>query len=591
MKSHRTFSYFLFSAILLLCLSTLFAPARLTQGQSLNPEPPSQPVKLIFIHHSCGQDWLSDGVGNLGIELGRNNYFVSDTYYGWGPDSIGDLTDIPDWYEWFVGPNHDRYLTALYQENGQNSEYSRPISNPGGENQVIMFKSCYPNSALSGRPNDPPADGEWLTVGHSKYIYNQLLTYFVTRPDKLFIAITPPPLIDRTHAENAREFSRWLVEDWLAENNYPLANVAVWDYHNVLTHPDNHHRFQGGSIQYVIQNGNGSLHYDSDGDDHPNPAGQQKSTGEFVPMLNIFYNNWIAGGGQVPPPVSEEQQPSEPQAEEPETEVLPQAPSGEFPEGGLIDDFEGGPPPGTDGWEFYGAEGTQTSITCGVDNSMAQSGNGSLRIDFSVTPNDWATCPLYYGDPPDFRNTEGVSFYYHASAAGFLFNMDVVGGSPEAHETFYYTVETVPESVEGWVHMEIPWSQIVGAEWEARAGVPINPAEINGFIFGFQTLPDAPNSGTLWIDNLRVLGGAPPAQAEAEVAQPPAEGVEEAAPPVEEMEQQEEGAAPEEAQIAEEEEEEEGGRKLCGGSSALIGMVVFVAVFSQAKTSRKNHKA
>jgi hypothetical protein len=581
MNNLRTLKTLLPGMILLFCLVSLLSPSPSVQAQTINPEPPRQPIKLIFIHHSCGQDWLTDGIGNLGMELGRNNYFVSDTYYGWGPDSIGDRTDIPDWTEWFVGPDHERYLAALYQENGQNSDYTRTLSNPGGENQIIMFKSCFPNSALSGRPDDPASDGEWFTVGHSKYVYNQLLTYFATRPDKLFIAITPPPLIDRSHAENAREFSRWLVEDWLAENNYPLSNVAVWDYHNVLTDPDNHHRFQGGSIEYIIHHGNGSLFYDSDGDDHPNPDGQRKSTAEFIPMLNIFYNNWIAGGGQLPA-VSQEQPPAEAEPEQPEAETLPQAPFGAFPEGGMIDDFEGGPPPDTYGWEAFGAEGTQTTISCGPDSSIAQSGQSSLWIEFNVTPNDWATCSLYYGVPPDFRNTEGVSFDYHSSAAGFLFDINVVGGSPEAHETYLYTIETVPESVEGWVHMEIPWSQITGVEWEAYAGIPVDPAEINGFIFGFQTPMDAPNSGVLWIDNLRVLGGAPPAQPEAGVVPPPEQEGEEPAAPADEM-AQEQAAGAEES----EGEEEEGGRRLCRGSTAMIAMTVFLGVFFQVKSSRK----
>ena len=110
--------------------------------------------------------------------------------------------------------------------------------------ELLYFKSCFPNSDLGGNPDDPPQDGEWYTVGHAKFVYNQLLDYFITSPDKLFIAITPPPLLNRDSAENAREFSRWLVEDWLEDNNYPLDNVAVWDFHNILTHPDNHHRFQ-----------------------------------------------------------------------------------------------------------------------------------------------------------------------------------------------------------------------------------------------------------------------------------------------------------------------------------------------------------
>jgi hypothetical protein len=44
--------------------------------------PPEEPVRLIFIHHSCGSNWLSDSNGGLGIALRDNNYFVSDTNYG-----------------------------------------------------------------------------------------------------------------------------------------------------------------------------------------------------------------------------------------------------------------------------------------------------------------------------------------------------------------------------------------------------------------------------------------------------------------------------------------------------------------------------
>lgn len=103
-------------------------------------DPPASTVRLIFIHHSCGSNWLSDGNGGLGIALRDNNYFVSDTNYGWGPDSIGSSTDIGHWWSWFRGPNNATYLGALYAENDLHSSYSRLSTNPGGENEVIMFK-------------------------------------------------------------------------------------------------------------------------------------------------------------------------------------------------------------------------------------------------------------------------------------------------------------------------------------------------------------------------------------------------------------------------------------------------------------------
>ena len=77
---------------MLLCLRMgLFGPSLIgirvfpaLAGAAVNTAPPASPVKLIFIHHSTGQAWLDDGHGGLGLALHDNNYFVSDTNYGWG---------------------------------------------------------------------------------------------------------------------------------------------------------------------------------------------------------------------------------------------------------------------------------------------------------------------------------------------------------------------------------------------------------------------------------------------------------------------------------------------------------------------------
>ncbi|MBU1752116.1 MAG: hypothetical protein KKA73_30925, partial [Chloroflexi bacterium] len=259
-------------------------------AQAINPTPPTNPVKLIFIHHSSGENWLADmGTddysGGLGVALRDNHYFVSDTNYGWGPpdadlgyENIGDHTDIGHWYNWFVGPHRNTYLGALYTEYDQHSWYSRLDTDPSGQNEIVMFKSCFPNSSLQGHPGDPPTTGanplrgqdswsEYHTVGNAKGIYNDLLAYFATRQDRLFIVITAPPLTDSTYAANARAFNTWLVNDWLA--SYTHHNVAVFDFYNVLSHPDNHHRVYNGSIQYVTSNGDGTLYYPGPDGDHP----------------------------------------------------------------------------------------------------------------------------------------------------------------------------------------------------------------------------------------------------------------------------------------------------------------------------------
>ncbi|MBN1888633.1 MAG: hypothetical protein JW850_11605 [Thermoflexales bacterium] len=336
---------------------TLSAKAAPASPSADNPNPPASPVKLIFIHHSTGGNWLADQNeeqpwGGLGIALRDNNYFVSATNYGWGPRSepsdpytaIGSRTDIVNWPEWFTGPNSSTILNTLYSESGQNvcnpsspsdecfGTWSRLPVTPTGENEIVLFKSCFPNSNLDGNPDDPPAstpnDYDY-SVSNAKAVYNNLLTYFATRQDKLFVVITAPPRITETTtsmAANARAFNTWLVKDWLASNSYTYTNVAVFDYYNVLssngsdgrvddpstneepndwaTRPDgNHHYWNGSAVVYTktVDNNLSAYPTDSIWDDHPTTAGHQKATAEFVELLNVFYNRW-KGSAPTPTP-------------------------------------------------------------------------------------------------------------------------------------------------------------------------------------------------------------------------------------------------------------------------------------------------
>ena len=111
MKSKRLITICM---ILLAFMLIAAMPVSKRQVQVDNPNVPESVVKLIFIHHSTGENWLTDGYGDLGRTLGQNNYFVSDTNYGWGPDSIGDRTDIPNWMEWFRSGDTPVYMDALF---------------------------------------------------------------------------------------------------------------------------------------------------------------------------------------------------------------------------------------------------------------------------------------------------------------------------------------------------------------------------------------------------------------------------------------------------------------------------------------------
>lgn len=63
--------------------------------------------------------------------------------------------------------------------------------------------------------------------------------------------VTAPPNSDTQYAANARAFNNWLVYRWRAENHYPYRNVAVYDFFNVLSGPDDRRRLVGGVDQRV----------------------------------------------------------------------------------------------------------------------------------------------------------------------------------------------------------------------------------------------------------------------------------------------------------------------------------------------------
>ncbi|MBN2549702.1 MAG: hypothetical protein JXB15_11120 [Anaerolineales bacterium] len=573
MKSGIVFKIVANLAILALLFVTFGAGVGDLQPQSVlaaagdDPSPPAEIVKLIFIHHSCGENWLQDDYGRLGVALAHNNYFVSDTNYGWGPDSIGDRTDIYNWPEWFTGPDSQRYLSALYAESGQNSSYTRLPNDPGGENQVVMFKSCYPNSELEGSPNDGPDPNEGMTVGHAKFVYNQLLTYFITRPDKLFVVITAPPVQDRGYADNARAFTTWLMQDWLRENNYPYPNVAVFDFYNVLTHADNHHHFVNGQVEWITDHGNNTLRYPSD-DNHPSIKGSRKATEEFLPLLNVFYHRWRGGGALPPAPPTEG--PAEVVPTMPGEEIQPTLPPGQLQAGGLIDDLEGDAPAETDGWQTNLDESTPTRVDCGPERGLAHGGSQALHIDYEIAANSWANCGLFYWSTRDWRPAQGISLFVHASQSGQTFDVTVFGGSPDALETYQFKVEITPAMVEGWVRLEYPWSELRRVEWEANPGAPFDPARAAGFAIGFDTFPDTPNVGELWVDDVQLIGMGAPPQVEIEATEAPEEEPEEE-PEVEEPEE-------------EEQEDENGGFSLpCMSPAAFLALVAILYFWAKKK--------
>ncbi len=249
--------------------------------------PPSKPLNLLFIHHSCGGHWLADkgpedcqncickthpNGGGLRKLLEQNNYVVHEASYN---SIIGHKTDIQDWPSKFQ-IQMDRILHTKIQDE---------LLSEGEMNQVIMFKSCFPNN------NFPDDD----SVQKAQDAYKSLLAIFEKYPSTLFVAITAPPLVRPHETRNpikafikkflgryrdvpaigrrARRFNNWLKDienGWLS--GYPLKNVVVFDYYDILTKEG-----KSNWAEFPTKEGR---------DSHPSSEGNSIAAKKFVPFLN-----------------------------------------------------------------------------------------------------------------------------------------------------------------------------------------------------------------------------------------------------------------------------------------------------------------
>lgn len=259
--------------------------------------PPAKPLRLLFIHHSCGGQLLAEpgpdkgdnciytshpNGGGLRKRLQQHGYEVHEASYN---SRVGQATDLFDWL-----PKFRDQMEAVLTCDTQDRPYT-----DGRRNQVVLFKSCFPNNAFQGEgvaPGNPGGPG--LTVWNAKAAFAPLLAEFAKHPGVLFVCVTAPPLAPKSppqplwkklakrvlgrqshlpeSAALARDFNSWLVSTngWLKD--YSHNNVAVFDYYDLLTGC-------GTSDLSLYPSGGG---YDS----HPAREGNEKAAQALLPWLN-----------------------------------------------------------------------------------------------------------------------------------------------------------------------------------------------------------------------------------------------------------------------------------------------------------------
>lgn len=270
----------------------------LSQFSDANPD---ENLRVLFVHHSTGGQMLAEAGpeggnledciydthpngGGLRQALTEAGYEAHEASYN---SLVGSDTDMFDWLPKFRD-NMERVLNTDSQDD---------VYAAGEQNDVVMFKSCFPNSNFVGEGQSPGnPQGPELTYWNARATLAALLEHFESRPNVLFVYFTAPPeappmaeplwkvlarIVLRRPRDTAgssdaaglaRRFNNWVRSPtgWLQD--YPHNNVVVFDYYDVLT---NHG--ESNNLLYPTRGGV---------DSHPSTEGQLLATRELVPFLN-----------------------------------------------------------------------------------------------------------------------------------------------------------------------------------------------------------------------------------------------------------------------------------------------------------------
>jgi len=240
-------------------------------------------TNIVFIHHSVGENWLEQG--ELRTQLTTSGFNVHDITYGDdvpgtpvpGMQPNGDFTDVKDWYFWF-----HNFLDGVLEWECSSGEY----------NQVVMFKSCFPNSGITEEgiaPGNPTNDNH--TIWNYKAAYCSLTNVFAQHSNVLFIAVTAPPMKpgDGYHPDEgarARTFNNWLKKDFVDAyvDSTGQRNLAVFDLFDILATASTKPR--GANALFPAYRTR---------DSHPNTKGSRSATGVFMPYFRNILEYWLTG--------------------------------------------------------------------------------------------------------------------------------------------------------------------------------------------------------------------------------------------------------------------------------------------------------
>lgn len=454
-----------------LAFACLILSALLTIALVFPASAQAAPVKIIFLHHSCGQGLINGG--NVREGLTAKGYEFYD--HGYNEEGLRDARGSHTGRNFRVpGDNTDPdgYAQIFRQK------LTSPPTNTFSylmQYDVILFKSCFPVSNIE-------SDGQ---LNQYKSYYRTIISRMDQYPNKTFIIVTQPPLVPNetspAAARRARAFTGWLKSDEFLKGR---KNVFVFDFFNLLAGSDNMLRSEYRVGRY---------------DSHPNDRANREIGPKFVDFIDRVIKKRGVVGSSTTPVGSAVEEPPEVE-ESPPIETIPEretrTPSGPAVKSSLIDGFETDSP----NWSAESSDGRST-MAINFDGGKKKSGRRSLKVDYNVKKDSCGDCGRYFDNPQNWGGYGGFSVWVYSEKGGeeltlILFSGEV--GSPTPFDINFRTAR-------GWKLYSFKWSEFKRADWASAGGLSkINPKKMTGF--GISLCDFTKNvRGMFWLDDIGLV--------------------------------------------------------------------------------------
>ncbi len=224
--------------------------------------------RVLFIHHSTGRNLIQEGDVRLHMDQANatksldlvlwdhdyNSIGLSDT----AGDRLGYSFEIPNDNTDPAGL-HTLWTTANAARDSILARFD-----------IIAFKSCYYPTMSIGSDEELEQYKTW---------YREIRDVLDQHPSKIFVIMTPPPLLDLLtdddDAARARAYATWLGSDEFLAGH---ANLRFFDLYTLMAHPDDG-SVHANRLRQEYERGGTVI------DSHPNELANQTVGPVFVDFL------------------------------------------------------------------------------------------------------------------------------------------------------------------------------------------------------------------------------------------------------------------------------------------------------------------